>query len=84
MAERVKSPTYAVYAFFMASFIYPIIVAWSWGGGFLATITSVGNLGRKERYLSCQFLVRDQCCLTNFYLVRTKATWTLPAAELCT
>jgi len=44
VAERVKSPTYAVYAFFMASFIYPIIVAWSWGGGFLATITSVGYM----------------------------------------
>ncbi|CAE7943691.1 AMT1-1 [Symbiodinium sp. KB8] len=44
VAERVKSPTYALYAFFMASFIYPIIVAWSWGGGFLATITSVGYM----------------------------------------
>ena len=44
VAERVKSPTYAVYAFFMASFIYPIIVAWSWGGGFLATVTSVGYM----------------------------------------
>ena len=44
VAERVKSPTYAVYAFFMASFIYPIIVAWTWGSGFLATVTSVGYM----------------------------------------
>lgn len=43
VAERVKSPTYAAYAFFMTSFIYPVIVAWTWGYGWISTIfDSVG------------------------------------------
>jgi len=37
VAERVKSATYAAYAFVMAAFIYPVIVAWTWGYGFLAS-----------------------------------------------
>jgi ammonia channel protein AmtB len=44
VAERVKSPTYAVFAFLMASFIYPVVVAWTWGGGWLATILDVGYM----------------------------------------
>ena len=44
VAERVKSPTYAAYAFFMASFIYPVIVAWTWGGGWIATVLDVGYM----------------------------------------
>ena len=44
VAERVKSPTYAVFAFCMTSFIYPIIVAWTWGGGWLASIFGVGYM----------------------------------------
>ena len=42
VAERVKSPTYALFAFFMTSFIYPVIVAWTWGGGWLSTIFDAG------------------------------------------
>ena len=38
VAERVKSPTYAAYAFFMTSFIYPVVVAWTWGGGWIASL----------------------------------------------
>ncbi|CAK9040734.1 unnamed protein product [Durusdinium trenchii] len=44
VAERVKSPTYAIFAFFMASFIYPVIVAWTWGGGWIATVLDVGYM----------------------------------------
>ena len=44
VAERVKSPTYAVFAFLMASFIYPVIVAWTWGGGWIATVLDVGYM----------------------------------------
>ncbi|CAJ1393440.1 unnamed protein product [Effrenium voratum] len=44
VAERVKSPTYAAYAFFMTSFIYPVVVAWTWGGGWLASIFDVGYM----------------------------------------
>ena len=28
----------------MASFIYPVIVAWSWGGGWIATVLDVGYM----------------------------------------
>jgi len=42
VAERVKSPTYACYAFVMAGFIYPVVVAWTWGYGWLATVADVG------------------------------------------
>jgi Amt family ammonium transporter len=38
VAERVLSPTYAVFAFVMASFIYPIVVAWTWGYGWLSNL----------------------------------------------
>ena len=44
VAERVKSPTYAAFAFFMTTFIYPVIVAWTWGGGWLSTIFGVGYM----------------------------------------
>jgi len=42
VAERVKSPTYAAYAFVMSAFIYPVIVAWTWGYGWLSTVFDVG------------------------------------------
>jgi len=38
VAERVLSPTYAIYAFVMASFIYPVVVAWTWGYGWLSNL----------------------------------------------
>eukprot|EP00931_Biecheleriopsis_adriatica_P012127 TRINITY_DN11322_c0_g1_i2.p1 TRINITY_DN11322_c0_g1~~TRINITY_DN11322_c0_g1_i2.p1 ORF type:complete len:573 (-),score=134.54 TRINITY_DN11322_c0_g1_i2:169-1887(-) len=44
VAERVKSPTYAAYAFCMTSFIYPVIVAWTWGYGWLASVLGVGTM----------------------------------------
>ena len=44
VAERVKSPTYAAFAFFMTSFIYPVVVAWTWGGGWLSTLFGVGYM----------------------------------------
>ena len=43
VAERVKSPTYAVYAFCMTSFIYPVVVAWTWGYGWLDSVLDVGS-----------------------------------------
>jgi len=42
VAERVLSPTYACYSFVMASFIYPVVVAWTWGYGWLSTLGDVG------------------------------------------
>ncbi|CAL1126444.1 unnamed protein product [Cladocopium goreaui] len=37
VAERVKGPTYAAFAFVMTSFIYPVVVSATWGGGWLAS-----------------------------------------------
>jgi len=44
VAERVKSPSYAAYAFFMTSFIYPVVVAWTWGYGWLSSVLGVGTM----------------------------------------
>jgi len=44
VAERVKSPSYALYAFVMAGFIYPVIVAWTWGYGWLSKQSDVGYM----------------------------------------
>eukprot|EP00931_Biecheleriopsis_adriatica_P023738 TRINITY_DN1492_c0_g1_i1.p1 TRINITY_DN1492_c0_g1~~TRINITY_DN1492_c0_g1_i1.p1 ORF type:complete len:488 (-),score=98.45 TRINITY_DN1492_c0_g1_i1:36-1361(-) len=35
VAERVNFPGYCVFSFMMTSFIYPVVVAWTWGYGFL-------------------------------------------------
>jgi len=43
VAERVKSPSYAVFAFVMAGFIYPCIAAWCWGGGWLSKDIVMGD-----------------------------------------
>eukprot|EP00438_Fugacium_kawagutii_P026968 Skav224408 [mRNA] locus=scaffold657:99189:101949:+ [translate_table: standard] len=34
----------AAFAFFMTSFIYPVVVAWTWGGGWLSKIFDVGYM----------------------------------------
>ncbi|CAE7200500.1 amtB [Symbiodinium sp. CCMP2456] len=48
VAERVKSPTYAVFAFCMTSFMIPVSMAWTWGGGWL---DSIGNVGYIKAYM---------------------------------
>lgn len=42
VAERVNFPGYTIFSFFMTSFIYPCVVAWTWGGGYLSTMNSWG------------------------------------------
>ena len=36
MAERTKFKSYAVYSVIITAFIYPVILRWTWGGGWLA------------------------------------------------
>ena len=36
MAERTKFKSYFVYSFFITALIYPIVLRWTWGGGWLA------------------------------------------------
>ena len=38
MAERTKFRSYFVYSFFITALIYPIVVRWTWGGGWLAQL----------------------------------------------
>jgi len=42
VAQRVKSLAYTIYAFIMACFIYPVIVCWTWGYGWIAKVGDVG------------------------------------------
>ncbi|CAJ1355512.1 unnamed protein product [Effrenium voratum] len=42
IAERVNFSGYCLFSFVMTSFIYPVIVAWTWGYGFLASVTRTG------------------------------------------
>jgi ammonium transporter, Amt family len=35
MAERTKFSTYLIYSFVISLFIYPVVVRWQWGGGWL-------------------------------------------------
>ena len=38
MAERTKFKSYFVYSFFLTALIYPVILRWTWGGGWLAQL----------------------------------------------
>jgi Amt family ammonium transporter len=38
MAERTKFKSYMIYSFFITALVYPIIVHWTWGGGWLAQL----------------------------------------------
>jgi len=38
MAERTKFKSYVVYSFFITALIYPIVVHWTWGGGWLTQL----------------------------------------------
>ena len=35
LAERTKLPSYMLFSALMTGFIYPVVVAWTWGGGWL-------------------------------------------------
>ncbi len=35
LAERTYLETYLLYSFLMSSFVYPVVVHWAWGGGWL-------------------------------------------------
>jgi len=38
VAERVKFKAYFIYALVISSFIYPVVVSWVWGGGWLTQL----------------------------------------------
>ena len=59
VAERVKSPTYAAFAFLMTSFIYPMVVASTWGGGWLASLFGVGYMDSWLVVSGCLWMFMD-------------------------
>jgi len=42
VAERVKFSGHVVFSFMMSAFVFPIVVAWTWDGGFLAALDPIG------------------------------------------
>ncbi len=38
MAERTKFKSYFAYSFFITALIYPVVLRWTWGGGWLAQL----------------------------------------------
>lgn len=40
MAERTKFKSYFIYSFVITALIYPIVVRWTWGGGWLSTLST--------------------------------------------
>ncbi len=38
MAERTKFKSYFIYSFFITALIYPVVLRWTWGGGWLAQL----------------------------------------------
>eukprot|EP00931_Biecheleriopsis_adriatica_P017776 TRINITY_DN1262_c0_g1_i6.p1 TRINITY_DN1262_c0_g1~~TRINITY_DN1262_c0_g1_i6.p1 ORF type:complete len:564 (-),score=121.25 TRINITY_DN1262_c0_g1_i6:45-1496(-) len=44
VAERCNFPAYCIYSFAMTAFIYPVVVAWTWGYGWLYSVNSVGYM----------------------------------------
>jgi ammonium transporter, Amt family len=38
MAERTKFKSYFVYSFFITAIIYPVVLRWTWGGGWLSQL----------------------------------------------
>ncbi|WP_208027482.1 ammonium transporter [Rhabdothermincola sediminis] len=38
MAERTKFKSYFVYSFLITALVYPVVVHWTWGGGWLANL----------------------------------------------
>jgi Amt family ammonium transporter len=40
MAERTKFKSYFVYSFVISALIYPVVVHWNWGGGWLAQLST--------------------------------------------
>lgn len=43
VAERTSFYAYMAYAFFLTSFVYPVVSHWVWGGGFLANLYADGQ-----------------------------------------
>ncbi|MEM9135412.1 MAG: ammonium transporter [Actinomycetota bacterium] len=40
VAERVKLKAYFIYAVFISTLVYPVVVSWTWGGGWLSGLST--------------------------------------------
>jgi len=42
MAERFRFKPFVIYGLFISAILYPLFAAWTWGGGFLSQLGSIG------------------------------------------
>ncbi|HEX7492103.1 MAG TPA: ammonium transporter [Candidatus Limnocylindrales bacterium] len=42
MAERFRFKPFVIYGLFISAILYPVYAAWTWGGGFLSQLGSIG------------------------------------------
>ena len=45
LAERTQLPAYLAFSTVMTGFIYPVVVGWCWGGGWLSDVEGSGGKG---------------------------------------
>jgi len=43
LAERTQLPTYMIFSVIMTGFVYPVVVGWCWGGGWLGDTNDAGK-----------------------------------------
>ena len=43
LAERTQLPSYLAFSALMTGFIYPVVVGWTWGGGWLGDGSNMGK-----------------------------------------
>ena len=43
LAERTQLPSYLAFSCLMTSLIYPVVVSWTWGGGWLGDANDLGK-----------------------------------------
>lgn len=53
LAERAQLPAYMAFSLIMTGLIYPVVVAWTWGGGWLGDIGANGETKGYHDFAGC-------------------------------
>ena len=53
LAERAQLPAYMAFSLIMTGFIFPVVVAWTWGGGWLGDIGENGETRGFHDFAGC-------------------------------
>eukprot|EP00913_Durusdinium_trenchii_P031444 g29439.t1 len=84
VAERVKGPTYAAFALVMTSFIYPMVVAWTWGYGWLESLWDVGFMDSRIFRWRAWLTANESCAVFFPDLMKEFECHNLPLVVLGT